>query len=68
MIVVIAIFALLLVAGTLVDVLKTFFSVQVLSEDKTKIVQGFSAYTNTLKLFKTQDLNPDALLCINGIR
>ena len=68
MIVVIAFFGTLLLAGTTIDVLKTFFDVQLMPEHYTKLAMGFSAYTNTLKLFKTQNLNPDSLLCINGIR
>ena len=30
--------------------------------------QGFSIYTNTIKLFNTQNINPNSLTCINGIR
>ena len=68
MIIVIAFFGILLFTGTTIDVLKTFFDVQIVSEHYSKLAIGFSAYSNTLKLFRTQNLNPDSLLCINGIR
>ena len=33
-----------------------------------QIVQGFSAYTNTLRVFSTDTVGPDSLESINGIR
>ena len=78
-------FALLVVIGTISDVLLNIFKIDFQSEKfvqvfssmriKTifnrfllKIFQGFSAYTNTLKLFNTDSVHPDALDSINGIR
>ena len=33
-----------------------------------QVFQGFSVYSNTLKLFNTENKNQDSLTCINGIR
>ena len=67
MIGVIVFFASLVLIGTLVDVTLNIVHLEdVFSESFIRQFQGFSFYTNTIKLFRRPE--PGALDCINGIR
>ena len=70
MIGVIVFFASLVLIGTLVDVtLNTLHLEDVFSESFIFQFQGFSFYTNTLKLFRYPESGASGSLdCINGIR
>ena len=45
-----------------------FFSIAKYQTLPFQIFQGFSVYSNSLKLFNTDNNHPDNLNCINGIR
>ena len=81
MIGIIAFFSFLVLVGTTVDILLNLlhldifpdFVVQVevvVVSTVVQVVQGFSLYTNTTKLFHCPDpgTTPGSLDCINGIR
>ena len=70
MIAVIAFFAVLVTVGTVVDSAVNILHLEGVFSDKTiQLVQGFSLYTNTLKLFHCPESGkPGSLDCINGIR
>ena len=81
-------FGILILIGTISDVLLNIFHLDFQSEkfvqvftsmrkyictllikfNVLQIVQGFSAYTNTLRVFSTETVSPDSLESINGIR
>ncbi|CAH1381071.1 unnamed protein product, partial [Tenebrio molitor] len=66
-IVTIAILAFLLstvVLATLYDIVCIFYG----HKSCPMLVKGFSAYTNSMKLFKKTVPTPDKLLCLNGLR
>ena len=83
MITVFAIFGTLIAIGTIADGILNIMKLEIIPEKFlqvalnlkaldyilfTQVFQGFSAYSNTLKLFNTENRNPDSLSCINGIR
>ena len=68
MIVVIGLFIVLVIMGTIIDMIINILQMDVLSQKLVQIFQGFSLYLNTLKLFNTRGGNSDSLDCINGIR
>ena len=83
MITVFAIFGTLIAIGTIADGILNIMKLEIIPEKflqvdlnlkaldyilLTQVFQGFSAYSNTLKLFNTENRNPDSLSCINGIR
>ena len=68
MVAVIALFGLLVSLGTIPDLLLNVFHVKIFPDKFLQLVQGFSLYTNSLKLFNTNQSSPDSLPCINGIR
>ena len=70
MIAVISAFVLLVTIGTVVDVTLNVLSLDsVFSEKVVRLFQGFSIYTNTLKLFHCPEPGSTGSLdCINGIR
>ena len=83
MITVFAIFGSLIAIGTIADGILNIMKLEIIPEKflqvalylkaldcilLTQVFQGFSAYSNTLKLFNTENRNPDSLSCINGIR
>ena len=70
MISVILFFGVLVVAGTLVDIVINILHLEeVFSEKAIQILQGFSIYSNTIKLFHCPDTGKDGSLdCIHGIR
>jgi hypothetical protein len=45
-----------------------FFQLTPLLESCPLLVKGFSAYTNSMKLFKTTTPTPDQLPCLNGLK
>ena len=67
---VIAFFAVLVLIGTVVDVTLNILHLDdVFSESLVQKFQGFSLYTNTLKLFHCPEAGASGSLdCINGIR
>ena len=68
MITIIAIIGLLLAIGTFIDLTIKCLHADVYPEKLVQIFQGFSVYTNTVKLFDTSNVRPDSLTSINGIR
>jgi len=68
MIGVIGFFALLITIGTFIDVTLKYLQVKFYPEKLIQLFQGFSLYSNTVKLFKTDNVRPDSLTSINGIR
>ena len=83
MITLFAIFGTLIATGTIADGILNIMKLEIIPEKflqvalnlkaldyilLTQVFQGFSAYSNTLKLFNTENRNPDSLSCINGIR
>ena len=67
---VIAFFAGLVIIGTVVDITINILNLdEVFSDNFVKHFQGFSLYTNTIKLFHCPEPGaPGSLDCINGIR
>ena len=67
---VIAFFAGLVLIGTVVDITINILNLdEVFSENFVQHFQGFSLYTNTIKLFHCPEPGaPGSLDCINGIR
>ena len=67
---VIALFAGLVIIGTVVDITINILNLdEVFSENFVQHFQGFSLYTNTIKLFHCPEPGaPGSLDCINGIR
>ena len=67
---VIAFFAGLVIIGTVVDITINILNLdEVFSENFVQHFQGFSLYTNTIKLFHCPEPGaPGSLDCINGIR
>jgi peptidoglycan/LPS O-acetylase OafA/YrhL len=45
-----------------------FFQLTVLLESCAMLVKAFSAYTNSIKLFKMTTPTPDQLPCLNGLK
>ena len=71
MIGVIIFFGVLVAAGTLVDIVTNILHLeeQVFSEKAIQMLQGFSLYSNTIKLFHCPETSKDGSLdCIHGIR
>jgi len=70
MIGVIAFFVVLVFIGTLIDIVLNILHLDDVFPDKAvQVFQGFSLYSNTLKLFHCPEPgNPGSLDCINGIR
>ena len=71
MIGVIIFFGVLVAAGTLVDIVINILHLeeQVFSEKAIQMLQGFSLYSNTIKLFHCTETSKDGSLdCIHGIR
>jgi hypothetical protein len=70
MIGVVSFFAVLVILGTLVDTILNILHLEGVFSDKTvQLLQGFSLYTNTLKLFNCPEPGASGSLdCINGIR
>ena len=67
---VIAFFAGLVIIGTVVDITINILNLdEVFSDNFVQHFQGFSLYTNTIKLFHCPEPGaPGSLDCINGIR
>lgn len=70
MIGVILFFGMLVAAGTLVDIVVNILHLEeVFSEKSIQMLQGFSLYSNTIKLFHCPETGKDGSLdCIHGIR
>ena len=70
MIGVILFFGVLVAAGTLVDIVVNILHLEdVFSEKSIQMLQGFSLYSNTIKLFHCPETGKDGSLdCIHGIR
>jgi hypothetical protein len=70
MIGVIAFFGILVMSGTVVDITLNILHIEEAFSDKSvQLFQGFSLYSNTLKLFHCPDPGAaNSLDCINGIR
>ena len=70
MIAVISAFVILVTIGTVVDVTLNILNLDnIFSEKVVRLFQGFSIYTNTLKLFHCPESGSSGSLdCINGIR
>jgi len=70
MIGIIAFFCSLVLAGTTLDVLINLLNLDIFPDFVVQVVQGFSLYTNTTKLFHCPEpgTTPGSLDCINGIR
>ena len=68
MISIIIAFAILITIGTIVDLSIKYLNADIFNERFVQVFQGFSWYTNTVKLFTTDNIRPDSLSCINGIR
>ena len=62
------VFVLLILIGTIVDLSIKYLNADFFNERFVQVFQGFSWYTNTVKLFTTDNIRPDSLSCINGIR
>ena len=63
-------FGVLVAAGTLVDIVVNILHLEdVFSEKSIQMLQGFSLYSNTIKLFNCPDPGKEGSLdCIHGIR
>ena len=70
MIGVIIFFGVLVIAGTLVDLVINILQLDdIFSERAVQFLQGFSLYTNTIKLFHCPEPGKEGSLdCIHGIR
>ena len=70
MIGVIIFFGVLVITGTLVDVVINILQLDdIFSEKAVQFLQGFSLYTNTIKLFHCPEPGKEGSLdCIHGIR
>ena len=71
MIGVILFFGVLVAAGTLVDIVVNILHLEeeVFSERTIQMLQGFSLYSNTIKLFHCPETGKEGSLdCIHGIR
>ena len=68
MIGIITFMAVLLTIGTFIDVTIKCLQISCYPDKMIQLFQGFSVYTNTVKLFKTDNVRPDSLTSINGIR
>ena len=67
-VVVFAFFGGVVIIGTLFDLSKLVLGSEIYPELWSNILMGFSAYSNTKKLFDTSNIRPDSLTSINGIR
>ena len=63
-------FGVLVAAGTLVDIVVNILHLEdVFSENSIQMLQGFSLYSNTIKLFHCPETGREGSLdCIHGIR
>ena len=68
MICIVLLFFLAVSIGTLIDVMLNHFKLDIFSDHLLQIFLGFSAYSNTVKIFSTAGIRSDSLTCINGIR
>ena len=68
MIAIFVVFGVLILTGTVIDVVLNILHLDVVPDKLVQIFQGFSLYQNTLKLFNTGGGGADSLDCINGIR
>ena len=69
MIVILCLFGFTVAFSTLVDIGGNVFNVkQLKSSPWSQTLRGFSAYSNTVKIFSTGKISQDSLTCINGIR
>ena len=69
MIVILCLFGFTVAFSTLVDIGGNVFNVkQLKSSAWSQTLRGFSAYSNTVKIFSTGKISQDSLTCINGIR
>ncbi|XP_023337485.1 nose resistant to fluoxetine protein 6 isoform X2 [Eurytemora carolleeae] len=65
---IIGLFSIVIIIGTFIDLTIKFFQADIYSERCIQVFQGFSAYSNIVKLFSTNNVRSDSLTCINGIR
>jgi peptidoglycan/LPS O-acetylase OafA/YrhL len=68
MISIVLLFILIVSVGTLIDVALNHLKLDFIPDVLIQVFQGFSAYSNTVKIFSTGAARPDSLACINGIR
>ena len=70
MIVFIAVVGFIVTVSTITDVLITVFEIEYVKFSSLNIIQGFSLYHNTIKLFNTDSNpnDPNNLSCLNGLR
>ena len=68
MIAICAVFGVLILTGTVIDIVLNILHLDVVPHKLVQIFQGFSLYQNTLKLFNTRSGGSDSLDRINGIR
>ena len=69
MIITLGLLIIIVFLGTLVDMAKNIFRIEKLNScNWIKTLEGFSAYSNTIKIFSTGKSSPESLSCINGIR
>jgi peptidoglycan/LPS O-acetylase OafA/YrhL len=68
MVTIVVLFFIVVSLGTIVDVLFNHFNLDIFSNQVLQIFIGFSAYSNTVKIFSTSSIRSDSLTCINGIR
>ena len=68
MIGVLSFFGLLVIAGTLVDLGENILLKKFRTTSWFQNLYGFSAYSNTVKIFSTSNSPTDVIGCINGIR
>ena len=65
---IIGMISIVIIIGTFIDLTIKFFQADIYSERCIQVFQGFSAYSNIVKLFSTNNVRSDSLTCINGIR
>ena len=68
MIAIVLFIAALLTIGTFIDLTLKCLHVNCYPKKMIQLFQGFSIYTNTVKLFTTDNVRADSLTSINGIR
>ena len=67
-IILLCLFGLLVILGTCVDMTKKFLSKKFCSSTWFQSLLGFSALSNTMKIFSTSNSPKDVISCINGLR
>lgn len=70
MIVFISLVSIVVLFSTIIDILITVFELEYIKTGYLHIIQGFSVYNNTIKLFNTDSNpnDPNNLSCLNGLR